>query len=259
VAVAEVVATLEEAPHPPVDTSVPAGEDLIQVEEPVAVEADAVEAAVQDESAEVLSGASPAPQAVIESAGPSEDTTIPAGSPPIAIPTPAAVAFPGSEEAIRSSPEDSAPAVTFPSSDSAVPITFPGSPDSGSVEPSLSERVASPGVTFEDSQTPSRTGTPDVEAEGRRKRTLSTQGIQRLARRISINTRRQDSGSGSSIPKFAGAMIPGFKRENTATPKDDGSSKDTPRESPTASVSSDIGKAKNKKKERKNTKRKSTP
>ncbi|OCH90247.1 hypothetical protein OBBRIDRAFT_793486 [Obba rivulosa] len=258
--IAEVVNTLEETPDPPIDTSVPAGEDLEQVEEPVVVGAEVVEAVAQDEPAEAAPGVSPAPPAAMNVTGQTDAAaTGLARSPPVLIPkSAAAVTFPGfDEEAIRSSPEESAPVVAFPSDDPA-PVAFPGSPDSGSAEPSVSERIGSPGVKFRDSETPPRTGTPDVETDGRRKRTLSTQGIQRLARRISISTRRQDSGSGSSIPKLAGAMIPGLKRENTAVTKDESSSKDTPRESPTASVDSDVGKTKSKKKEKKS-KRKSTP
>ncbi|EMD37782.1 hypothetical protein CERSUDRAFT_136601 [Gelatoporia subvermispora B] len=258
-AVAELVNTLEEAPTAPVDTSAPAGEDLVQIEDAATVGAEPVETAAPEESAEATAEVSPVPAGAEDIIDPTTDGPGAAQSPPITIPT-AAVTFPGSEQPIRSSPDDAAPAVAFPSSDGPAPITFPGSLDSGSANPSISERIGSPGVTFQDSHSPSRTGTPEVDTDGRRKRTLSTQGIQRLAKRIT-NARRQDSGSGSSIPKFAGAMIPGLKRENTVS-KEEGSSKDskdTPRESPTASVSSDIGKSKSKKKESKKSKRKSTP
>ncbi|KAI9068369.1 hypothetical protein FKP32DRAFT_1587767 [Trametes sanguinea] len=165
---------------------------------------------------------------------------------PEASTAPAPVAFPSSEDAAPVAfPSSDAAPVSFPTTDSPAPIAFPGSPETASQrEGSVAERAQSPGVTFQDTQTPPRTGTPDPEADGKRRRTLSTQGIQRLARRISITTRRQ--GSSTSIPALAGSIIPGLKRENTSSSnKDDaGSSKDTPKDSPSASVSSDIGKAK---------------
>ncbi|KAI0829891.1 hypothetical protein BC628DRAFT_1314647 [Trametes gibbosa] len=199
------------------------------------------------DSAEEVVEAAPEP-----SAGPVPDTT------------PAApVAFPSSDDtAPVSFPSSDAAPLAFPTSDSPAPISFPGSPETGSQrEGSVAERAQNPapGVTFQDTQTPSRTGTPDPETDGRRRRTLSTQGIQRLARRISITTRRQ--GSSTSIPALAGSLIPGLKRESTsASNKDEGSSsKDTPKDSPNASVSSDIGKAKSAKiRKEKKEKRKST-
>lgn len=174
----------------------------------------------------------------------------------------APVAFPTSADdtAPASFPSSDAAPLAFPTSDSPVPIAFPGSPDTASQrEGSVAERAQNHGVTFQEAQTPSRTGTPDPEADGKRRRTLSTQGIQRLARRISITTRRQGS-SASSIPAIAGSFIPGLKRADTSNSnKDEGSSsKDTPQDSPRASVSSDIGKAKltKSKKEKKLEKRK---
>jgi len=183
---------------------------------------------------------------------------------------PTSVAFPSSEdqEALElpaaedgSAPSDDTPApVAFPSSDSPAPIAFPGSGDDTESQRAMSipERAQTPqttGVTFQDAQTPQRSGTPSSpDPDGKRRRTLSTQGIQRLARRISVS-RRQDSTS--SIPKIAGAFMSGLKREGTSGSKDDNSTKDAgARESPTASVSSDIGKTKSKKKEKKD-KRKS--
>ncbi|KAI0661121.1 hypothetical protein C8Q70DRAFT_932186 [Cubamyces menziesii] len=157
------------------------------------------------------------------------------------------VAFPSSDDAAPVSfPSGDAAPLAFPTTDSPGPIAFPGSSETASQrEGSVAERAQSPGVTFQDTHTPSRTGTPDPEADGKRRRTLSTQGIQRLARRISITTRRQ--GSSTSIPALAGSFIPGLKRENTSgSNKDDaGSSRDTPpKDSPNPSVSSDIGRAK---------------
>lgn len=134
---------------------------------------------------------------------------------PVAFPTSgSAVAFPSAE------PEAEAP-VAFPSAaDSRTPLAFPGS------ETSSQTGTQSPGVTFQDAPAPARTGTPDVDAAdaGKRRRTLSTQGMQRLARRISISGRRQ--GSTSSIPT---AILNSFKRESSGLGKDreGGGSKDS--------------------------------
>ncbi|KAH9858534.1 hypothetical protein C2E23DRAFT_908588 [Lenzites betulinus] len=181
----------------------------------------------------------------------------------VAVPdAPAApVAFPSSDDtAPVSFPSSDAAPLAFPSSDSPAPLAFPGSPETGSQrEGSVAERAQTPGVTFQDTNTPERTGTPDPETDGRRRRTLSTQGIQRLARRISITTRRQ--GSSTSIPALAGSFIPGLKREGTSNSNKDegGSSKDTPKDSPSGSVASDIGKPKGSKiRKEKKEKRKST-
>ncbi|KAI0644589.1 hypothetical protein C8Q79DRAFT_1104913 [Trametes meyenii] len=177
------------------------------------------------------------------------------------------VAFPSSEDAAPVSFPSADPApLAFPTaSDSPVPmpIAFPGSPETSSQrEGSVAERAQSPGVTFQDAQTPSRTGTPDPDTDGKRRRTLSTQGIQRLARRISITTRRQ--GSSTSIPAIASSFIPGLKRENTTGSNAEGEAskdtpKDTPKDSPSPSVVSDPPTPKPKKiKKDKKDKRKST-
>ena len=180
-------------------------------------------------------------------------------------PASAPVAFPSSEDsapvAFPSADEAVSP-VTFPSSDSPAPLAFPASPETASQrEGSVAERT--PGVTFQDTQSPERTGTPDPEADGKRRRTLSTQGIQRLARRISITTRRQGSGTNiPSIPSLAGSIIPSLKRQDTArSSTDEGSVKDAaaPKDSPSASVASDVGKPKGSKiRKDKKDKRKST-
>ncbi|CCL98348.1 uncharacterized protein FIBRA_00343 [Fibroporia radiculosa] len=174
-------------------------------------------------------------------------------------PAEAPVAFPSSDPEAEQTPEPqpfptasagAAPPLAFPSSDSPAPIAFPGSGDDAASTramsvPEGSQTPQAAGVTFQDTQTPPRAGTPSTpDPDGKRRRTLSTQGIQRLARRMSVS-RRQDSAS--SIPKMAGAFISGLKREATSASKDDGSTKDAVRDSPTASVSSDIGKAKSKK------------
>jgi ATP-binding cassette subfamily B (MDR/TAP) protein 6 len=125
------------------------------------------------------------------------------------------------------------------------PLAFPSSEDTAS-QKATSERISSHpagGVTFGDSinTPPSRTGTPDPDAEMKRKRTTS-QNFQRFARKISLTTRRTGSGT----------VIPGLKRDSSLTPQGpqagagEGSTRDST-DSATASVQSDIGKVKSKK------------
>ncbi|RPD63723.1 hypothetical protein L227DRAFT_542647 [Lentinus tigrinus ALCF2SS1-6] len=180
-----------------------------------------------------------------------EDATVPAAASADPVPDVSAaapVAFPSSEDAapVAFPSADDATPVTFPTSDSPAPIAFPASPETASQrEGSVAERTQTPGVTFQEAATPERTGTPDPEADGKRRRTLSTQGIQRLARRISITTRRQ--GSSTSIPAIASSILPSLKRENTArSSTDEGSSKDVnvARDSPSPSVTSEGSKPK---------------
>ncbi|KAJ7048177.1 hypothetical protein C8F01DRAFT_1268287 [Mycena amicta] len=147
--------------------------------------------------------------------------------------------------AIEPPTKDHEATVTFPTlapePDSATPklalggqpLAFPVSDDA-----SLADNApATPGVTFEPNLT-SPTTSPDPEAEPKRKR-ISSQNFQRLARRISIGTRRQ--GSTSSIA----SIIPGLKRDKSG---DDASV-----DSPTTSLAGDkeTGKGKKKKDKRK--------
>lgn len=140
------------------------------------------------------------------------------------------VAFP------RSPSEETSAPVTFPASEStpsevpAAPVSFPAAQgdDAASQAPSGVEAapaVATPGVTFSpDVASPSpRSGTPDPNAEPKRKR-ISSQNFQRLARRISISGRR--GSSQSTIPN----LIPSLKRGDS-TPRDSTSKdgEDTPR------------------------------
>lgn len=153
---------------------------------------------------------------------------------------PAPVAFPATEaeeEPVPAEPVSSAP-LAFPTSDEVTPP--PSQPQSP---------PPTPGVTFE-SGNPPRTGTPDPDSEPKRKR-ISSQNFQRLARRISITTRRQ--GSMSSI-------IPGLKRSDSpkvssddATGGGEGSRRNS-NDSPTPSISGD---SKSKKKDKKDKKKKS--
>lgn len=162
------------------------------------------------------------------------------------------VAFPSARTAEIASPSLRSASIAVPDShvtvEPAASVAFPASPETASQ--TGSERAQTPGVTFQNTDNPSHTGTPDPEAEGKRRRTLSTQGIQRFARRISIGPLRQ--GSSSSIPKFAG-VIPGLRREGTGgSSKDDKVAKNpTSDDSPSASVTSDIGNKKAKKDKRK--------
>jgi hypothetical protein len=100
--------------------------------------------------------------------------------------------------------------------------------------------ATTPGVTFsKEVDTPPRTGTPDPDSEPKRKR-ISSQNFQRLARRISITTRR--TGSSSSIP-----IISGLKRSESPRGSSDGGTGD----SPTSSTQGESDKGKKKKDKRK--------
>ncbi|KAJ7128881.1 mitochondrial half-size ABC transporter [Mycena crocata] len=149
---------------------------------------------------------------------------------------------------------ESAPPIAFPVSEplvssplAAEPVTFPVSDDTP--PPEEPERTASaptPGVTFEPGLT-SPTTSPDPDAEPKRKR-ISSQNFQRLARKISLTTRRQ--GSTSSMA----SIIPGLKRDKTSgddkSIRGEGSSRNSV-DSPTASLSGDKGKGKKKDKKEK--------
>ena len=105
-----------------------------------------------------------------------------------------------------------------------------------------------PAVTFGINSPPSRTGTPDPENDGKRKR-ISSQNFQRLARRISLSTRRQGSMS-SIIPN-----IPGLKRSESpraSTDDNDTRAEGSTTDSRASSVKGD-DKGKSKKKDKKAT------
>lgn len=147
-------------------------------------------------------------------------------------PTFAPLAFPSTEEPAEDVSTSSPPGQPAVSDDSQEPQTPMG-----------------PGVTFETTSTPPRTGTPDPDGEPKRKR-ISSQNFQRLARRMSISTKRQGSIS---------SMIPGLKKSESsprASVDDVGSgSGRNSTDSPTSSVAGE-GKIKNLKKDKK---RKSQP
>ena len=157
---------------------------------------------------------------------------IPPESSPVAFPTS------GSEEAVTAFTEtpagDATPTRLLDPGASplvAEPLAFP------TTDVPTPERVATPtpgpAVTFETSGSPSRTGTPDPDGETKRRR-ISSQNFQRLARRISITTRRQSS---LIIPG-----IPGLKKDSSKVSTDD-----TGNDSGSGSIKGDTGKSKLKK------------
>ncbi|KAF8054164.1 mitochondrial half-size ABC transporter [Lyophyllum atratum] len=166
---------------------------------------------------------------------------------------------PASEDLLDPAPEPKAPSHEQESTISSSPIHAPTPitpiasplvfPSSSEPEPEPQpERVASPqgpAVTFPANlnSPSSRTGTPDPDSEPKRKR-ISSQNFQRLARRISLTTRRPSSTS----------IIPGLKRESPRVSTDDGSARaegSLKNESPAGSVKGDGDKSKLKKKDKK--------
>ncbi|KAF5389422.1 hypothetical protein D9757_004356 [Collybiopsis confluens] len=132
--------------------------------------------------------------------------------------------------------------VLFPSSDlQDEPVSFPdiqSAPTApaaafpisyGTQSTSRSVPPTPPGVTFEAAVSPSRAGTPDPDAEPKRKR-ISSQNFQRLARRISVSTRRQ--GSVASI-------IPGLKRDSSPRVSVDDGAGGSANDSPVPSIGED--------------------
>ena len=166
-----------------------------------------------------------------------EQPTVETSAAPVQMPIPVKpsnVVFPSSEE------ETASPApVAFPVSPEepvSSPVAFPTSDtqsDKGKEDQTIVQ-TPTPGVTFSANvdSPPSRTGTPNPEGEPKRKR-ISSQNFQRLARRISLTTRRQSSSS-SIIPGLPG--LPGLKRDQSPRVSTDESSRP---ESSTAGPSSD--------------------
>jgi len=158
---------------------------------------------------------------------------------------PETVAFPTSptqddvEEARGAEPQSisEVPAVE----DTPQQLVFPSSEPS---EPQGNEIKPTPAVTFGSDVNASRADTPDPDSEPKRKR-ISSQNFQRLARRISISAKRQSS---SMIPS-----ISGLKRDSPRVSVDE-SGRDT--DSATGSLKAD-DKGK-KKKDKKDKTRKST-
>ncbi|KAJ3749144.1 mitochondrial half-size ABC transporter [Lentinula detonsa] len=167
-------------------------------------------------------------------------------------PSPNPIAFPSAEP--QEEPVGSPDITSEPTSPV---VAFPISDETQSTTNSVPATPTPAGVTFEASTSP-RTGTPDPDAEPKRKR-ISSQNFQRLARRISISTRRQ--GSVASI-------IPGIsslKRDSSPRVSvDDGVASTSARgegsvnDSPAPSLGDDADKAKKKKKISKKEKKKTT-
>jgi hypothetical protein len=141
--------------------------------------------------------------------------------------------------------------VAFPTSDSA-PVAFPTSTSDETASQKAPSTAPAPGITFaQEASTPERTGTPDPESEPKRKR-MSSQNFQRLARRISVTAKRK--GSISGIP-----ILGNLRRDTTSgsgsAPAQESTDGDAGRkastESPAASISdSDKDKAKKEKKKK---------
>ncbi|KAL0580337.1 ATP-binding cassette-type vacuolar membrane transporter Hmt1 [Marasmius crinis-equi] len=170
--------------------------------------------------------------------------------------------LPAEKEVENQGGVDSAPAVTFPTSEPEAPRDGPSIarvssdvPDPDAPAPTSPPPVAfptsdpvtpasppTPGVTFEETATPPRSGTPDPDVEPKRKR-ISSQNFQRLAKRISISTRRQGSTSVSSF-------IPGLKKDGSPRVSADEGRGEGSTDSPSTSVGDDSD-TKNKKKKEK--------
>jgi hypothetical protein len=167
----------------------------------------------------------------------------------------APVAFPSSSEVGGVPASDTAPPkaepVAFPTSDSA-PVAFPGSGSDETASQKAPSTTQTPGITFaQEVGTPERTGTPDPESETKRKR-ISSQNFQRLARRISITTRR--AGSVSGIP-ILGNLRRDATSASTSAPAQTSTDSDTaPKassESPAPSIQSEPDRDKGKKEKKK--------
>jgi hypothetical protein len=217
-----------------------------------------IDAAPTQDTAEPLAEASEAP------AAPAQDTVLGGtrpqgallsdGSAAVAVAgtqvddTPASGGLPTSDSALsKASP------VAFPTSDSA-PVAFPGSTSDETASQKASSVTQAPGITFaKEVGTPERTGTPDPESETKRKR-ISSQNFQRLARRISLTTRR--AGSGSGIPILGNLRRDASTSASSSTPAQAQASTDSdaPKassESPAGSIQSEPDKDKDKDKAKK--------
>ena len=186
-----------------------------------------------------------------------ESVDVPVEEEQVKLDVPLAVAAVGEDPLPQSEPVDdidtpnTAPIIPVPVNlqPSVTTVEFPATSKTPQPEMRRSDSPVSftPAVTFGVSSPPSRTGTPGPEDEGKRKR-ISSQNFQRLARRISLSTRRQ--GSISSI-------IPGLKRSESpraSTDDNDTRAEGSTTDSFASSVKGDDkGKSKSKKKDKKAT------
>lgn len=167
----------------------------------------------------------------------------------------APVAFPSSpdggdddEQIVAATRQSEEPAVV------SSPIEFPTSDDASASN--VQPPVSSPGITFApEVSSPPRTGTPDPESEPKRKR-ISSQNFQRLARRISLSTKRQ--GSSSTFPNIPGLRRDSSKDESAAggSVRGDSLTDAVRTESPVPSVQGSDGGKEKKEKEKKKEKKK---
>jgi len=220
------------------------------IDEPVTGD---IDAAPTQDTAEPLAEASEAP---VDGTAPAKDTVL-GGTRPQATLSPdgsAAAAVAGTQVDDTPVAFPKANPVVFPTSDSE-PVAFPGSTSDEAASQKDPSVTQTPGITFaQEIGTPERSGTPDPESETKRKR-ISSQNFQRLARRISITTRR--AGSISGIP------ILGNLRRDATSASASGSAQassdtDAPKpssESPAASIQSEPDKDKTKKEKEKKKRR----
>ena len=226
-------------------------DDAIPVSEPTITD---VDAAPTQDTAELAS------EAPVQETLPVQET--PQSGSVLDVPAAAAVAgtqvddtlitFPSSNKAAGSDATSSkVNPVAFPTSDSA-PIAFPGTSSDEAASQKAPSTGQAPGITFApEVGTPERSGTPDPDAEPKRKR-ISSQNFQRLARRISVTTRRAGSIS-SSIPILGNlrrdaSSASAAPQAQAATDSDAGPS--VVSQSPAASIQSEPVQDKSKKKEK---------
>lgn len=227
-----------------------------------------IDAAPTQDTAEPLAEASEAP---VDGTAPAQDTVLEGTRPLAALSSDesAAAAVAGTQVDAPpasgglptggSAPPQTNP-VAFPTSDSA-PVAFPGSTSDEAASQKAPSVTQTPGITFaREVGTPERTGTPDPESETKRKR-ISSQNFQRLARKISVTTRR--AGSVSGIP-----ILGNFRRDATpsasssvppqAPASTDNDAAKASSESPAPSIQSETAKDKDKDKKEKDKKKRRT-
>jgi len=229
-----------------IDDAIPVSDGLVTADTDTAPTQDTAEPLVE------------APEAPVQEAAPTQDTVLEGTRPQAATPsqdgsTAAVAAGTQVDDALRAgAPESVVPnPVAFPTSDST-PVAFPSSTSDETTSQTTGQ---APGITFApEVSTPERTGTPDPDSETKRRR-ISSQNFQRLARRISITTRRAGSVSGIPIlgnlrrdSTSVSASAPA--QESTATDSDAGTKPAS--ESPAPSIGeSDKDKAKKEKDKKK--------
>jgi len=245
----------------PVDVGLGEGVTGYQIDDAIPVTDGPVTADIDAAPTQDTAGSlAEAPEAPVQETAPTQDTIL-EGTRPQATPSQdgsTAVVAAGTQvddapRAVADVAGSDAPSkpVAFPTSDST-PVAFPSSTSDETASQTTGQ---TPGITFApEVSTPERAGTPDPESETKRKR-ISSQNFQRLARRISITTRR--AGSISNIPILGNlrrdgtsgsASAPG--QESTATDSDAGGKAAS--ESPAPSINeSDKDKAKKEKDKKK--------